>query len=56
MPLQKLDQRVSQTNECATDKCDEWPEYRFEQGGVGSYYCEGCALKILALADARASK
>jgi hypothetical protein len=36
--------------QCASQDCENTPEWRFESGGVGSYYCSECKAKIKALA------
>lgn len=34
------------TEECASHGCKMPADFRFESGGVGSYYCAGCALRL----------
>lgn len=36
---------------CATEGCGCRARRYFESGGVGSYYCDACAVKIEAMRD-----
>lgn len=45
----------ARTHKCATRCCENRAEIYFECGGVGSYYCVQCYLKIEAIPDNRAA-
>lgn len=41
---------VAKARHCATDGCERPAITHFDSGGIGSYYCETCMIKISALA------
>lgn len=48
-----LDPRA-RSHKCATQCCENRAEVYFERGGVGSYYCVPCYLKMPSVAASAA--
>jgi hypothetical protein len=51
IPLKDEVERVLEgwQTECATEGCNKQATVHFERGGIGSYYCHDCYMRIQAL-------
>lgn len=49
LPLKDEVEREGWRTECATEGCNKPATVHFERGGVGSYYCHDCYMRIQAL-------